>query len=634
MKFRFALLLIFSIIAQYSFAQLNLPTRTIGNEEYYYRIVERKESIYDIAQDLGISKETIIKYNPYVTSGVKKGQCLYFPVSKFNGEKKATSSAQVTHTVKKGENAYRISKNYGVSLSDLIDANPSIINGVKDGQVLIIPSGETADTSETNAEGIKYTVKRGETVYRVAKEHNLSIVELTKANPGITPSNFKAGMIITIPVKQKEEKKEAETIFVAEKVNEDETFEDIAAKHNVNVEEIKSANPDSDELKEGEYVYVPVSPEASNDTTDIDSESAVIDSTEVAELKEPINITLLLPVHSDKEHQSKKDKIYLDFYRGFLLAVNEYVNNDYNITVNAIDISDKGFKLVESEILLTHCDVILNCSDDYIHETDSLGYVHNIKVVNALNLKNKDYSKYSNVYQLNTPSQQMYASLNKAITEKFAGSTIVYVASKELKPKNVVTYFKEHCTLPHTEVNIADLVDEDFLEKEINKIDGHVVIIPTSSNQTFLKLIAPILSALKEKTGDNKFTMLGYPEWQNYDTLYSFYHSVNTVFHTRYSTINNDSDADDLFNKFVYWYGNKPTPTVPDMYILGYDIANFLVEEMGNNSNQINSSSYHFEGIQTCINLSQGEDIKGYANTAVFLVNFKPDNTIEKTIIK
>ena len=631
MKFRFALLLIFSIIAQYSFAQLNLPTRTIGNEEYYYRIVERKESIYDIAQDLGISKETIIKYNPYVTSGIKKGQCLYFPVSKFNAEKPVANATQLTYTVKKGENAYRIAKNHGVSLSDLIDANPNIINGVKDGQVLVIP-GKTV--AATDNDGIKYTVKKGETVYRVAKQHNISIVELTKANPGISPSNFKAGMIINIPtLKETAETESAETIFVAEKVGKDDTFEDIAAKHNVSTEDVMSANPESNELKKGDYVYVPISPETTEEN--VEETDTTLVETEAEEVERaPINITLLLPVQSDKAQQSKKAKIYADFYRGFLLAINEYVNNDYNITINAIDTSDKGFKVVESEILMAHSNVILNCSDDYIHETDSLGYVHNIKVINALNLKNKDYCKYSNVYQLNTPSDQMYATLNKAITEKFEGSTILYVASKELKPKNVVTYFKEHCTLPHVEVNIADLVDEDFLEKEINKIEGHVVIIPTSSNQTFLKLISPILTNLKDKTEENKFTMLGYPEWQNYETLYSFYHSVNTIFHTRYSSINNDSDADDLFNQYVYWFGNKPTPAVPDMNVLGYDIANFLIEEMSDKDNQFNTSNHYFEGIQTCINLSQGEDMKGYANTAVYLVNFKPDNTIEKTIIK
>lgn len=624
MKFRFALLLIFSIIAQYSFAQLNLPTRTIGNEEYYYRIVERKESIYDIVQDLGISKETIIKYNPYVTSGIKKGQCLYFPVSKFNTEKAVADTIQLTYTVRKGENAYRIAKNHGVKLSDLIDANPNIINGVRDGQVLVIP-GKT--TVSTNNGSIKYTVKKGETVYRVAKEHNISIVELTKANPGISPSNFKAGMIINIPThKESAEKESAETIFVAEKVKKGDTFEDIAAKHNVSTEEVMSANPDSNELKKGDYVYVPISPEATEGT-----DSTLVEG---EDQRTPINITLLLPVHSEKAHQSKKAKIYADFYRGFLLAINEYVNNDYNITINAIDISDKGFKSVEREILTASSDVIVNCSDDYIHETDSLGYAHNIKVINALNLKNKDYCKYSNVYQLNTPSDQMYATLNKAISEKFEGSTILYVTSKELKPKNVVTYFKEHCTLPHVEINIADLVDEDFLKKEIDKIKGHVVIIPTSSNLTFLKLISPILTNLKDKTEKNKFTMLGYPEWQNYESLYSFYHSVNAIFHTRYSSINNDSDADDIYNQYVYWFGNKPTPTVPYMHILGYDIANFLIEEMSDKDNQLNTSNHYFEGIQICINLSQSEGMKGYTNTAVYLVNFKPDNTIEKTIIK
>ena len=63
-----------------AFAQLNLPTRNIGGVDYYYRIVQKKETIYGIARELNIPKEDIVKYNPSVATGLKKDQVLYFPV--------------------------------------------------------------------------------------------------------------------------------------------------------------------------------------------------------------------------------------------------------------------------------------------------------------------------------------------------------------------------------------------------------------------------------------------------------------------------------------------------------------------------------------------------------------------------
>src|SRR5512145_2255533 len=45
------------------------------------------------------------------------------------------------HTVKKGENLYRISRAYNITQKDIIIANPEAISGVvKDGQILKIPT--------------------------------------------------------------------------------------------------------------------------------------------------------------------------------------------------------------------------------------------------------------------------------------------------------------------------------------------------------------------------------------------------------------------------------------------------------------------------------------------------------------
>ncbi len=65
-------LAIFLSIGFLASGQLNLPIREIGNTEYYYRKVEKKETLYGISKELGISSETIIKYNPSAKDGLKK----------------------------------------------------------------------------------------------------------------------------------------------------------------------------------------------------------------------------------------------------------------------------------------------------------------------------------------------------------------------------------------------------------------------------------------------------------------------------------------------------------------------------------------------------------------------------------
>lgn len=83
-----------------AFAQLNLPTRNIGGVDYYYRIVQKKETIYGIARELNIPKEDIVKYNPSVATGLKKDQALYFPVDAYVKRQAVVRPKEHKHTVK------------------------------------------------------------------------------------------------------------------------------------------------------------------------------------------------------------------------------------------------------------------------------------------------------------------------------------------------------------------------------------------------------------------------------------------------------------------------------------------------------------------------------------------------------
>ena len=43
-------------------AKLNLPTKTLGTERFYYYEVGKNETIHDVATKIGVSKEEIIRY--------------------------------------------------------------------------------------------------------------------------------------------------------------------------------------------------------------------------------------------------------------------------------------------------------------------------------------------------------------------------------------------------------------------------------------------------------------------------------------------------------------------------------------------------------------------------------------------
>ena len=104
------------------------------------------------------------------------------------------------HDVAKGETLYSLSRQYGVTIDDIKGANEALANGLKAGQRIKIPlqAEKVADSSPKTQ---LHKVMKGETLYSLSKQYNLTVEELREANPHVK-KGLKAGQLIEIPVKQ------------------------------------------------------------------------------------------------------------------------------------------------------------------------------------------------------------------------------------------------------------------------------------------------------------------------------------------------------------------------------------------------------------------------------------------------
>ena len=123
-----------------------------------------------------------------------------------------------THVAKKGETLPRIAKRYGVSVTALASANSlSTRSKVSRGQEILIPqkvatvsktkktaSGKVTRAAAAPAPAPKsYKVKSGDTLYRIALHHGVTVAEILAINSlGGTPS-LKAGDQLAIPARDK-----------------------------------------------------------------------------------------------------------------------------------------------------------------------------------------------------------------------------------------------------------------------------------------------------------------------------------------------------------------------------------------------------------------------------------------------
>lgn len=112
---------------------------------------------------------------------------------RLNGDREEPETVSETYTVKKGDTLWGLSRKWGVSVEDIINANKSKYPRIR--SILCVGW-------ELNTPGKAYTVKRGDTLWSLARRWGVSVNDIINANkneyPGIGDV-LGAGWAITKP---------------------------------------------------------------------------------------------------------------------------------------------------------------------------------------------------------------------------------------------------------------------------------------------------------------------------------------------------------------------------------------------------------------------------------------------------
>ena len=104
------------------------------------------------------------------------------------------------HHVQAGETLYQLSVKYGVSVESIQSANPALKEkGLQSNTVVLIPVVEHKDGIKGTNCRLMHKVKKKETLWGIAKQYGLTVEDLLKANPDIENKEIKKGMFLCIP---------------------------------------------------------------------------------------------------------------------------------------------------------------------------------------------------------------------------------------------------------------------------------------------------------------------------------------------------------------------------------------------------------------------------------------------------
>ena len=164
---------------------------------FVYHEVLPKETLYSITSKYKVSSNDLKKQNPFLLSyGLQINQTLKIPLPKIKN--KSNGSRYIPYAVKPKETKYSIAKQYGISIDSLEQINPDIKNGLQINEVILVPDEKLV--VNVNSAFEVHEVQKGETLFSLCKQFDLTQDELIAANPELY-LGVKEGMLIKIPNK-------------------------------------------------------------------------------------------------------------------------------------------------------------------------------------------------------------------------------------------------------------------------------------------------------------------------------------------------------------------------------------------------------------------------------------------------
>lgn len=668
MKFKNIIALAITAIAATSLqAQSNLPKTMVAGHEFYYYEASANESIYDIAAKLGVTKDYIIKNNPNAADGIENGMKLYFPI---DGKSNQTTSQPVNpstanvHVVGQGETLYGLAKRYGVTIDELIAANPGTENGLKTGQELNIPTStaninpnqqvvnafnntNTTTIQPKEATNVFHEIKSGEDIYSIAKSYNSTIEGILTANPGLKPDEYTPGTTIKVV-------SNSALPFIYERqgrrnykyeVQRGESFATIAAANGITEQELKDANPNMKKAKKGKTITLPkpfserVTGEMA--TIPIDELRAyygprindLYDNLVGKRLENEVNIALVLPFQLHKSAPPKQAYLYTDFYKGFLLALDsatnitsKHINLKVYDTQHNLNVTDSI--LAQPELKAMNM-IIAPSEPQQLARINNFGKNNSIPVLNCFTTKNEDYLDNPYVYQVNTPTEEMMRNVMNWFDDQFKGYHVIYLVAPGDNDKEMYENICAHVDRKKYNAKAIN-VNGDLSYSDISNLmdpGSKYVFIPSSGDKNLAKRYLKALKEVKKERFDCDLSLIVYPEYVLYLKDYQTdMQDIDSYMFTRFFNAKGFRSRD-LEAAYKANFEGEPLQATPNMAIYGFDTGLYLLKSLGVDG-RIDEEIPMYKGIQTSFRWERGDNWRGYTNQAIEIVHFSPDHQI------
>lgn len=558
------------------------------------------------------------------------------------------ANGEIVHVAKKGETIYGIANMYHISPDALLKANPHARRGVKKGMSISIPDSDVSAGNGANAPEKQMTSRTATTVTASAiYGDTVKTVPVAKIDPDSTGTPLHTPSLTYL-------------------ASEGDNFETISRKTGVEAGTLMELNPflDPDDVPAGVIVRLsndaPVFDDKQSDSPTLPieepSQPLAVESltqeesqvfpqdTALVEQMEHRNILIMLPFMSEEEEQPKKAQLYTDFYRGFVMAAKNNVDKGYKDIDIVVSDTNGDLEVSRRDVssLLRHDIAVIIAPEDHaqIQMLADSAADRGAYVLNMFNFTDDTYLNNPNVIQGNINQNLMYEKAIDALMTEYPGYVPVILAAKNSREEkapftDALTQRYRESGSEVVEINFDEALEDSHLA--LLDPDKRYVFVPRSGSQTVFNRMAPAVLDLMERDGGwDRYKLFGYPDWTAYrgESL-ALLQRLHARVYSRFACDEKDVDNQQMQDEFISWYGEPMLEAVPSQALLGYDVANYLIEALRNGSfeNGFNSYSDSVRGLQSTFKFRRVSPEGGYVNESLYLIEFLPDGNYSVKVL-
>ena len=446
------------------------------------------------------------------------------------------------HTVKKKETLYRIAKSYNVSTEEIVINNPEAKNKIKVGQKLQIPNFSTPPKQVVTEEIIEYKVEKGDNISAIARKFETTKEIIFSANPGLT-DKIKPDQLIKIPVK------------------------------------------------------ISKVPETVKTETEPEPEPSEIISYDCGEPKflDSYNIALMVPFYLDDMYKIKTEGIaikekdasdyasftFIQFYEGVLMALDSLKKKGFSAKIYVYDVDDDSSSAInilnKPELAKMHLII------GPFHESSQkviarFAKKHDIKMLDPVSMEDNILKGNPLLFKASPSTTMQLKQLAVYIAEKYPTKPIIIVHNNEDNDKKYCQIFENSLNQELKKIGKKDSSYHKVIyrnsgisgvTKVMSKVDTNIVIT-LSNGEVF---VTGYVSNLYKVSNDYKMIVFGLPTWKSFDNIETDYLQNINLHMFSPSFIDY---MDENVKQFILSY-RQQYKTEPDKYaFLGYDLGMFF----------------------------------------------------------